>query len=55
MANMRELAVDMLLEITEKDRYSHLVIREVLQKHDYLDAQTFMEELQRLLDENAGA
>lgn len=37
MANMRELAVDMLLEITEKDRYSHLVIREVLQKHDYLD------------------
>ncbi len=37
MENSRELAVSMLLEIMEKDRYSHLVIREVLDKYDYLD------------------
>ncbi len=38
MENSRELAVSMLLEIMEKDRYSHLVIREVLDKYDYLDS-----------------
>ncbi len=37
MENSRELAVFMLLEIIEKKRYSHLVIREVLDKYDYLD------------------
>lgn len=37
MENTRELIVSMLLEIMEKDRYSHLVIREVLDKYDYLD------------------
>lgn len=31
------MAVSMLLEIMEKDKYSHLVIREVLDKYDYLD------------------
>ncbi len=35
--NTRELAADMLFEIIEKDRYSHLVIRDVLQKYDYLE------------------
>lgn len=34
--NVRELAVNMLLEITEKNGYSHLVIRDVLNKYDYL-------------------
>ena len=37
MINTRELAADMLLEILEKDKFSHLVIRDVLQKYDYLD------------------
>jgi ribosomal RNA small subunit methyltransferase RsmB len=34
--NVRELAVNMLLEITEKESYSHLVMRDVLDKYDYL-------------------
>lgn len=37
MENTRELAVDMLLEMIEKNKYSHLVIREVLDKYNYLD------------------
>lgn len=37
MENTRELAVGMLLEIIEKDRYSHLVIRDVLNKYNYLE------------------
>lgn len=37
MVNIREMAVDVLLEILEKNKYSHLVIRDVLQKHDYLE------------------
>lgn len=37
MENTREMAVDMLLEIVEKDRYSHLVIRDVLNKYDYME------------------
>ena len=38
MENVRELAVDMLLEITGKGSYSHLVIRDVLDKYDYMEA-----------------
>jgi len=37
MVNIRELATDVLLEILEKDKFSHLVLRDVLQKYDYLD------------------
>lgn len=37
MVNVRELAVDVLLEILEKDKFCHLVLRDVLQKYDYLD------------------
>lgn len=37
MENTRELAVDMLLEIAEQNKYSHLVIRNVLDKHNYMD------------------
>ena len=37
MENTRELAVNMLLEIAEQNKYSHLVIRDVLNKYDYLD------------------
>lgn len=36
MENTRELVVDMLLEIGEKERYSHLVIRDVLDKYNYM-------------------
>ncbi len=31
------MAVDMLLEITEQNKYSHLVIRDVLNKYNYMD------------------
>ena len=34
--NERELILEMLMEILEKDTYSHLVIRNVLNKYDYL-------------------
>ena len=37
MENTRELAVNMLLEITEQNKYSHLVIRNVLDKYNYMD------------------
>ncbi len=37
MENIRELALDMLIEILEKGEYSHLVIRNVLDKYHYLD------------------
>ena len=37
MENIREVAVNMLLEIAEQNKYSHLVIRDVLNKYDYLD------------------
>ena len=34
--NERELILEMLMEILEKGTYSHLVIRNVLNKYDYL-------------------
>ncbi len=37
MTNTRELIVDMLMEILEKGNYSHLVVREVLDKYNYLE------------------
>lgn len=37
MENTRELAVLMLLEIVEKEKYSHLVIRDVLNKYNYME------------------
>lgn len=37
MENTRELILDMLMEILEKGVYSHLLIREVLDKYNYLD------------------
>ena len=33
----RELALDILLEVNEKEQYSHLVIRDVLNKYQYLE------------------
>lgn len=36
--NVRELIVDMLLEITTKKEFSHIVIRNVLQKYNYLNS-----------------
>lgn len=38
MENTRELVLDMLMEILEKGAYSHLVIRDVLDKYDYMDS-----------------
>lgn len=37
MENVRELALDMLMEVLEKGKYSHLVIRSVLEKYNYID------------------
>ncbi|MGN1180569.1 MAG: transcription antitermination factor NusB, partial [Suilimivivens sp.] len=37
MENTRELAVNMLLEIVEQNKYSHLVVRDVLNKYNYMD------------------
>lgn len=37
MDNVRELVLDMLMEILEKGSYSHLVIRNVLDKYDYCE------------------
>lgn len=38
MENARELILDMLMEILEKGTYSHLVVRDVLNKYDYIDS-----------------
>lgn len=35
--NGRELVLEILLEVTEKGQYSHIVLREVLGKYQYLD------------------
>lgn len=35
--NIRELVLDILIEVNEKDEYSHLMIRGVLDKHQYLE------------------
>lgn len=38
MENKRELILDMLIEILEKENYSHLVIRDVLDKYNYMES-----------------
>lgn len=35
--NTRALVLEMLMEVNEKDQYSHLVLRQVLEKYQYLD------------------
>ncbi len=37
--NVRELVLDILIEVNEKEQYSHLVIRDVLNKYQYLEKQ----------------
>ena len=37
MVNIREIILDALMEITEEEAYSHLVLRSVLEKYQYLD------------------
>lgn len=37
--NTRELALGILMEVTEEKKYSHLVLRSVLEKYQYLDKQ----------------
>ena len=35
--NLREIALDILMEITEEEAYSHVVLREALEKYQYLE------------------
>lgn len=35
--NLREIALGILMEITEEEAYSHVVLREVLEKYQYLE------------------
>ena len=35
--NERELVLDILMEVSEKGMYSHIVLREVLSKYQYMD------------------
>ena len=35
--NIREIALGVLMEITEEEAYSHIVLREVLEKYQYLE------------------
>ncbi|SER45944.1 16S rRNA (cytosine(967)-C(5))-methyltransferase RsmB [Lachnobacterium bovis] len=35
--NTRELILDILIEIIEKEEYSHIILRQVLEKYQYLD------------------
>lgn len=37
--NLRELSLEMLIEINEKGKYSHLVLRDVLDKYQYISKQ----------------
>lgn len=37
--SVRELVLDILIEVNEKEQYSHLVIRDVLNKYQYLEKQ----------------
>jgi len=37
--SVRELVLDVLMEVNEKEQYSHLVIRDVLNKYQYLEKQ----------------
>ena len=37
IVNLREIVLGMLMEITEGEAYSHLVLRDVLEKYQYLD------------------
>ena len=36
--NVREIVLDMLMELSKSDTYCHLLIRDVLKKYNYLDA-----------------
>ncbi|MDO4633411.1 MAG: 16S rRNA (cytosine(967)-C(5))-methyltransferase RsmB [Eubacteriales bacterium] len=35
--NIREIVLDILMEVIEEERYSHIVLREVLEKYQYLE------------------
>ena len=37
IVNLREIVLGMLMEITEGEAYSHIVLRDVLEKYQYLD------------------
>ena len=37
--NTRALVMDMILEVTQNQSYSHIVVRDVLNKYNYLSNQ----------------
>ena len=37
--SVRELVLEILIEVNEKEQYSHLVLRDVLNKYQYLEKQ----------------
>ena len=37
MINLREIVLSTLIEILEEEKYSHVVLREVLEKYQYLE------------------
>lgn len=39
VSQIRELLVEMLLEVDQEERYSHLVLRETLEKYQFLPKQ----------------
>ena len=38
--NTREIVLAVLNEVLEEDKYSHIVLREVLEKYQYLEKET---------------
>ena len=35
--NIREIVLEILMEVTENGQYSHVILRDVLSKYQYLD------------------
>ena len=42
--NEREIVLEVLLEITEQGMYSHIVLRDVLNKYQYLEKKALSQE-----------
>ena len=38
--NIREIILEILMEITEEEEYSHIVIRNALEKYQFLEKET---------------
>ena len=48
MINLREIILGALMDIVEEEQYSHIVLKDVLEKYQYLDKRdrAFMERFQ---------